>query len=95
MKVHKLLSSPDRWTQGVYARTAEGEECRINDEKAVCWCIYGAINKCYSVPGDREKAYERVRLALPEGEGGLVSIFNDAPERTYEEVYTLVKELDV
>lgn len=31
------------WTQGVFARTANGEQCRYNYPKAVKWCAVGAM----------------------------------------------------
>lgn len=38
-----LISDPDRWTQGTYARTQYGDSVDGDDSAAVCWCSAGAI----------------------------------------------------
>lgn len=40
---HDLISDPDKWIQGQYGRTADGE-VRFGDAPKVCaWCSIGAI----------------------------------------------------
>jgi len=36
---------PERFTTGAFARDADGKPCGPNDERAVCWCLVGAIRK--------------------------------------------------
>jgi len=97
MKVRDLLSSPEKWTQGVIARDATGFGCDATDDDAVCWCLTGALVKCYGPM----KAFSMVGLFYPRipANGGShsddIGIWNDAPERTYPEVKALVDELDI
>lgn len=43
--VRDLLTDPARWTQGKFARTAEGDSCYASDPEACQWCLEGAIKK--------------------------------------------------
>jgi hypothetical protein len=45
LAVRELISEPTRWCVEDYARTADGEGTYGNDSNAVCWCIWGAIDK--------------------------------------------------
>jgi len=44
LKAKSLIADPAHWTQGVYARDAEGFDVGPNSPTAVCWCSYGAID---------------------------------------------------
>lgn len=46
-----LLRDPKRWTQGAYARDANGGKVGALNPNAVCWCENGALIKCGG--GDR------------------------------------------
>lgn len=89
MKAYELLDSPERWTQFVPARNSAGEVVKAKAPDAVCWCIMGAIVRCY--PKGKRNMFEdfcnKVRCDL--------SQWNDRPERTWEEVYNLLKEYDI
>jgi hypothetical protein len=39
----ELIADPERWTQGEYARDADGKPVDDGDERAVRWCATGAI----------------------------------------------------
>ena len=43
--VRDLLADPARWTQGKFARTAEGDPCYSRSPRACRWCLEGAISK--------------------------------------------------
>lgn len=43
--LRELLADPKRFTTGAFARDAQGAPVGPNDEKAVCWCLLGAIRK--------------------------------------------------
>jgi hypothetical protein len=100
MKVRELLDSEEKWTKRLYARDASGASVSPNDDKAVCWCLIGAIRYCY--PDRVHGVFERVENHL-RGKGALkidelcigASEWNDAPKRTFEEVKQLVDELDI
>jgi hypothetical protein len=40
-----LIPTPEKWTQGAYARDADGESVSWDDPAAVCFCSQGAIRK--------------------------------------------------
>lgn len=101
MKIHELLSSPDKWTKGCLARDKEGNRLFSTDPNAVCWCFLGAMQMCYRGLSKRIdvmcKVSDRIGELSPNKEQGFDSIhkWNDSPERTYEDVIKLAKELDV
>lgn len=39
-----LISDPDKWTQGVFARNKEGSRISSTSPEATCWCASGAVN---------------------------------------------------
>lgn len=38
-----LISDPDGWTKGAFARDNEGDPCLPKSEQARCYCSFGAI----------------------------------------------------
>lgn len=96
MKVKELLSSKEKWTQGAYARTADGQDCHHNDERAVAWDLTGAIWRCYTHWETKESGvvFQKVVDKVGDAQGSILS-WHDAPERTYEEVKQLVDALDI
>lgn len=44
----KLISSPERWTKGFFAKDDKGVPVGFND--ATCWCIRGALMHVMCVP---------------------------------------------
>lgn len=98
MKAHEVINSPDKWTQGTYARTIEGIEVYTRDQNAVCFCAIGAITKAYATANnERFNAFKKLQAKLVEELGEDIDIpeWNDDPERTWEEVYNKLKELDI
>ena len=90
MKAYALLSDRSKWTQGALARTASGESIRPRHVDASSWCLYGALLWCYGINTYHDTVLPRVCSIV-----GDVSIWNDAPERTYEDVVALCRELDI
>jgi hypothetical protein len=39
----QLISDPAKWTQGDFARDADGNEVNPNNDLATCYCSFGAI----------------------------------------------------
>lgn len=90
MKVRELLSSPDKWTQDFGARGADGLSIEWDSPEATCWCLIGAIVKCY--PTRFEQVRDRIKKHLGVQ---FLSAWNDRIERTFEDVKALVTELDI
>lgn len=88
-RARERLSDPARWTQGAYARDADGFTTAMYDDDAVCWCLVGAISKetnILNLPwyGDGEKAVNFLSKQV----STLVSEFNDT--HTHGEVLALL-----
>jgi hypothetical protein len=98
MKVKELLDSPERWTKGFQARNALGRPAMANSKQAMCWCLGGAINRCYPTIEHRRVVLDRIFETVPEIvvlHNDSLAEWNDAPERTFEDVRALVEELDI
>lgn len=90
MKIQELLSNNSKWTQGAIARRADGEKLRSATSKtAVCWCLKGAIKKCY--PSNFLDIERKVRIELS------VSIvtFNDETHRIFSDIRALIERLNI
>jgi hypothetical protein len=97
MKTYELLDSPEKWTKGVCARDSRGKEIDPESPKAICWCIKGALYKCYPDDDDWYTAYNQLVKAKGYETwkyGGVVS-WQDDPRTTYEEVIEVLKLADV
>lgn len=102
MKVHELLSDSTKWIQNCSARNSFGAETDPSEADAVCWCLVGAVIKCYDSKLSTNynenmypilNIYKIIEKEIPNGY--TIPYWNDLKERTYEEVYTLVKRLDI
>ena len=104
MKVKDLLSDESRWTQFCFARNENREECGPRDPEAVCWCLSGAIVKCYAdksnemkevkskVVGELQRLYGR-SMPTQYKDGYAFIQWND--EHRFEVVRTLAQRLDI
>jgi len=87
-----LLTPEGAWTQGLFARDVTGYPLPAGfDAGAVCWCAVGAIEK---VTGEEcledlpVLAAQQLESVLPTA----IPPWNDAPERTQEEVVAKLRE---
>lgn len=87
MKIKELLSGPEKWTQHTYARDKNGRDCSQWSQEAVCWCLYGAVDKCYENIIEIDNKIREKVISIVD--------WNDDPNRTFEEVKALVEELDI
>lgn len=92
--MHELFSKPGTWTQHVSARDVNGISVPFDEARACCWCLQGAIRFCYPKIEDQWRLLFRFK-AVPEFGGRPPYFWNDAPERTQEEVQALCKRLDI
>ncbi len=91
MKVKELLNEPSKWTKGTWARNEKGEPVYESDCHAVCWCLIGAIRKCYGSE-ETEEILKKVRSALKVQS---ISDWQDRPERNFYEIQKLAVDLDI
>jgi hypothetical protein len=103
MTVLELLSDPtaERWVKGTYGPM--GVDLSKEVHPSCCWCLSGAILAVYQ---DSYPVLVRVarhlRLLAPDAEdlefgggGSRIEEWNDAPERTKEDVLAVCRELGI
>mgnify|MGYP001417778115 CR=1 FL=1 len=88
----EFFDSPERWTQGAYAKNADGEPCNSLDDKAVCFCLLGAINYVY---GDARSTQIVKKLKNADITINRVGPWNDSQDRTFDEIVDLCKRAGV
>lgn len=93
-----MLKTAQQWTKGALARALKGGE-RVLDpcsKKAQCWCLLGALHKCYPDPIKYELAEVKLRdfLEARYGHRGITR-FNDAEGRKFSTVRKLLEETGV
>lgn len=95
MKVTDLLCTESMWTVGAEARTRTGEPVHAEDEKAVCWCLIGAISICYPKFEDREQIIRAVirEISARRHEPTWIDQFNDST--TFSEIRELALKLGI
>ena len=91
MKVRELLADPEKWTQGHYARASSGLSVGAFSEAAKCWCMEGAIRKCYPNHGERDVARRKIKSIV--GIGMTIQHFND--KSSHAEVMNVLEEADI
>lgn len=91
MKIKELLSDASRWTQHAFARDTIGRNIYTNAEEAYSYCLLGAAMKCYP-PTTPARILIKIKEEI---ECESILDWNDAPERTFEEVKALVEKLDI
>lgn len=86
----ELLATPERWTQGVTARDADGQPIPPNCEGAVSFCLVGGVRKTCGLFGVYKWRYV---LAIEETLG-ITSLgsWNDEPERTHAEILSALDQ---
>lgn len=79
------------WTQGVYARDANGDVVSPIDSKASQWCLSGALRKAAGISlvakNPIQESFRKAYIAIMERchNSDIVS-FNDANGRTQEDI---------
>lgn len=80
------------WTQGTYARDATGDPVAAGSNRAVAWCIQGAL-KVASSDGSNDYRYGEALRALQRHLGTIhVTRWSDTPGRTAGEVADAMRQ---
>lgn len=91
-----LLEPEGRWTQGAYARKADGTELQTPLAKsATCYCMFGAMAvACRTNPenGGNAKYSKAVTAVLDSLRISSIDFWNDRPARTQAEVVHALRE---
>lgn len=82
------IAAPGAWTQGYYAKDADGNDVRGNEKGAVCFCAYGAVEAATGTQHGctKDTAFGVLREASLEATGFSPVSYNDKPGRTLAEV---------
>jgi len=102
MKLKEWFTSPDKWTQRGWARTAQDEHIFANDPKKepISICLLGAmIRLCPDEElaknhGRVQEYIKNTGFVVPEGVA-IIPRWNNDPTRKFEEVQKLVNDLDI
>ncbi len=94
MKVYELLDRPEKWTKKALARDSQGIGCDPHSKRAVSFCLAGAMMVCRGETAYLTEINVVNQWAAQDGYGDIAD-WNNAPERTYDEVIALAKELDI
>ena len=89
MKAYELINGPESFCKFTLAVDENGLVCFADSPRAKAFCIVGAIKRAY--PG---RMYDVIHTRLGIEPYDLVE-WNNAPERTWEEVHNRLKEADL
>lgn len=91
-----LIDTPEKWTRHTFARNADGLPVNNDSEKAVCFCIMGAVGRvteCYSAA---ITPWREMTNALREANAITANFgiphFNDRFDTTHADVLALFDE---
>jgi hypothetical protein len=90
MKAWELILR-NGWCQGTGARDCDGQSVPYYGPSAVCFCAAGAMMRVYGCFGKYMELYELLTKSL----SCIVSVWNDDPATTKEQVIAKLKELDI
>lgn len=84
-----LLSDPEHWNKGCYAKTSDGTKTDGRDPEAVTFCTVGAVQK---VVGPHTLLFLDVVCHLNRfSTGQTITVYNDDPQTTHEDIILLLK----
>ena len=94
-EVRQLLFDPEHWTKGAHAKDKYGNQVRITDQNARCWCLQGACYRvCLDISTDEDedmKVFEQLLTFLETlTDGRTIPGWNDDKERRYTDVIDLL-----
>ena len=98
MKIRELLCDESKWTKGEFARISKGgDRCAPTSPNATCFCLSGAIIRCYDGPQEQQSIqYIRIREHISKWFGyDSVAGWNDLPSTTFTDIRKIIEELDV
>ena len=89
MKAYEFLDSLEKWCQGGFGK--------IQEKRCISWTIFSCYgSEHHSVCNVVAKRINPEFVSKQADSGARVCIkWNDAPERTWQEVHDLLKELDI
>ena len=100
IKAKAVIADPKHWTQGSYAKDAEGQASAPCAPDTVCWCSIGALNKVTHEEHTYDARFAATKyLAVVSDECGYIGIpdFNDSSSheavmKAWDKAIKLAKE---
>ncbi len=89
MKPSELLATPDKWTQGAFAKDAGGKPCPLNSDAERCWCVMGALIKYF---GEYSPEFYSCVNEISSKLDAPITEWNDSPKTTHAEVLAKLRE---
>lgn len=93
MKMWELLDRPEKWIKNNYAQNEDNHVVALDSQEACKWCLFGGIRRVYDYGTEACKVISKIEKRIAPADH--IIQWNDAPERTWEEVHALLKELDI
>lgn len=91
MKIHEQITEAT-WCKKVIAMDMDGKQISTSKDPRACkWCLLGWLCKT-STESEIDNRWNTICKKLGVDE---VSVWNDDPSRTFQEVLQLCKELDI
>lgn len=88
------LDTKDKWTKGAMARDENGTRLNptTDSDKAICWCITGAMEACKFTHSVYEKAYVILMEAIDDAISEISSVeeYNDLASTSYQDIMNLI-----
>lgn len=97
LTINRLFRTRRQWTKGAWSLDKNGYSTGARQKDAVCWCLDGAIEKCYS-NRDCLRVVNRIDDYLRKQLGARyygIPIWNDKRGRTFAHVKALVRRLHI
>lgn len=82
-----LIDTPEKWTKGWFARSANNRRVRQGSNKACRWCVVGAVGVASGSSGScAARALAALRECCSED---FIADFNDDPATTHADIMAL------
>ena len=86
VEAKSILSDPQHWTKGSWARDRSGNICNEKSPDAFCFCLFGAVTRAgYNLNLYGYRGY--VRDTFENAVGQQFITFNDNPDTTFEMIH--------
>lgn len=94
--MRELLTDESKWTKHRLSSDTNGKTVPLDDPAAVSFCIIGATFKCYTCGYPMaDKVLSAMSKELGFKDNTLLASWNNAEDRTFEDVKKLVNKLDI
>ena len=88
-KISELLTDESKWCRFDPARDKDGIPTAPKSPEAVRWCLLGAASRCGYTFDERSSFFYTAEKKISP-EGAAITGWQDAPERTFDEVRELL-----